>query len=145
MRVFTIHLRPSALTPDRDALLIKEGFCWPAFFFGPFWALWHRMWFAAAGIFSVLIGLGLAETVLRLDPMTSSAVMFGVSAIIGFCGNDWHRNALAARGWNMRGLSAAPDRDLAFRRFVDLHPDVMDLRPLAPAVPAGPPPGQARP
>ena len=147
MRVFTIHLRPSALSPDRDAVLIKEGFCWPAFFFGPFWALWHRMWFAAAGLLSVLIALGIAESILRLDPMTYSVVMFGVSTIIGFCANDWRREALTARGWNMGGLSAAADRDLAFRRFVDLHPDAMDLRPMSDVVPAASantPPGPVR-
>lgn len=129
MRVFSIHLRPSALTPDRDAVLVKEGFCWPAFFFGPFWALSHRMWFAFLGLLSVLIALGIAEAVLRLDPMTYSAVMVGVAAIIGFCGNDWRRNALTVRGWKMLGLSAAADRDLAFRRFVDLHPDALDMQP----------------
>jgi hypothetical protein len=136
MRVFTIHLRTSALTPDRDAILIKEGFCWPAFFFGLFWALSHRMWFASAGLLSVLIALGVAETILWLDPMTHSAVMFGVATIIGFCGNDWQRTALTARGWDMRGLSAAPDRDLALRRFVDLHPDAMDMQPPAGIFPA---------
>lgn len=131
MRVFSIHLRPSALTPDRDAVLVKEGFCWPAFFFGPFWALSHRMWFAAIGLLSVLIALGVAEAVLRLDPMTYSAVMFGVAAIIGFCANDWRRNALTMRGWKMEGLSAAPDRDLALRRFIDLHPDALEMQPAA--------------
>lgn len=142
MRVFTIHLKPSALTPDRDAVLVKEGFCWPAFFFGPFWALWHRMWFACLGLFSVLIALGVAEAILRLDPMSYSAVMFGVAAIIGFCGNDWRRNALAVRGWKLAGLSAAADRDLAFRRFVDLNPDAMDMHPagnMFDATPAGSP------
>lgn len=129
MQVFSIHLRPAALTPDRDAILVKEGFCWPAFFFGPFWALWHRMWFAFIGLLSVLIALGVAEALLRLDPMTYSAVMFGVATIIGFCGNDWRRNALTVRGWKMEGLSAAPDRDLALRRFIDLHPAAMDMHP----------------
>jgi len=145
MQVFTIHLKPSALSPDRDAVLIKEGFCWPAFFFGPVWALWHRMWFACLGLLSVLIALGIAETILRLDPMTYSAVMFGVAGIIGFSGNDWRRNALTARGWQTAGLSAAPDRDLALRRFIDLHPDALDIQPAAnvydaaPARPAGTP------
>ena len=133
MRVFSIHLRPSALTPDRDAILVKEGFCWPAFVFGPFWALWHRMWFAAIGLLSVLIALGVAEALVRLDPMTYSAVMIGVAAIIGFCANDWRRNALTMRGWKMAGLSAASDRDLALRRFIDLHPDALDTQPTGPS------------
>lgn len=128
MRVFSIHLRPSALSPDRDAILVKEGFSWPAFFFGPFWALWHRMWFACLGLFSVLIALAVAEAILRLDPMTYSAVLVGFAAIIGFCGNDWLRNALSVRGWKMEGLSAAADRDGALRRFIDLHPEALEMQ-----------------
>jgi hypothetical protein len=126
MRVFTIHLSQSALSPDRDAILIKEGFCWPAFFFGPFWALWHRMWFVCLGVFAVIILMAVAEAILRVDPMTYSAVSVGVAALIGFNGNDWRRTALSARGWQMSGLSAAADRDAAFRRFVDLHPEALD-------------------
>ena len=129
MQVFSIHLRPSALTPDKEVILVKEGFCWPAFFFGPFWALAHRMWFTAIGLLSALIALGLAEAALRLDPMTYSAVMVGVAAIIGFCANDWRRNALDDRGWELEGLSVAPDPDLALRRFVDLRPNSLDTLP----------------
>lgn len=126
MRVFTIHLSQSALSPDRDAVLIKEGFCWPAFFFGPFWALWHRMWFVCLGIFAVAILMAVAEAILRVDPLTYGAVSIAVAALIGFHGNDWRRTALTARGWQMSGLSAAADRDTAFRRFVDLHPEALN-------------------
>lgn len=126
MRVFTVHLSQSALSPDRDAVLIKEGFCWPAFFFGPFWALWHRMWFVCLGIFAVTILLAVAESVLHVDPLTYGAISIGVAVLIGFNGNDWRRTALAARGWRMSGLSAAANRDSAFRRFVDLHPETLD-------------------
>lgn len=130
MRVFTIHLRPSALTPDRDAVLIKEGFCWPAFFFGPFWALYHRMWFACLGILSLTILLAVVESILHVDPVTYGAISVGIAALIGFHANDWRRTALDARGWHLGGLSAAADRDSAFRRFVDLHPEALE-RPTA--------------
>jgi len=126
MRVFTIHLRQTALSPDRDAVLIKEGFCWPAFFFGPFWALWHRMWFVFLGICAVWIGMGVAEAALRADPLSYGALSAGVSILIGFLANDWRRTALTAKGWEMSGLSAAPDQDAALRRFFDLHPEALD-------------------
>jgi hypothetical protein len=139
MRVFTIHLRQTALSPDRDAVLIKEGFCWPAALFGPFWALWHRMWFVFLGILAVSVLMGVAEAALRVDPMTYSAISIGVAALIGFCANDWRRNALTVRGWDMAGLSAAADPDTALRRFLDLHPGALDMKGAATA-PASPPP-----
>lgn len=131
MRVYTIHLRRTALSPDRDAVLIKEGFCWPAFFFGPCWAFWHRMWFLALGILAVAILMGVAEAILKIDPMTYGAITVGVMAIIGFSANDWRRAALTVRGWEMNGLSAASDPDTALRRFLDLHPEALETRSAA--------------
>ena len=135
MRVFTIHLRQTALSPDRNAVLIKEGFCWPAALFGPFWALWHRMWFVFLGVLAVSILMGVVEAALSVDPMTYTAISIGVAALIGFCANDWRRTALTARGWNMAGLSAAADPDTALRRFLDLHPGALDMKGAA-AMPA---------
>ena len=129
MQVFSIHLRPSALTPDKEAILVKEGFCWPAFFFGPFWALSHRMWFAAIGLLAGPVALGGGGAALQLGPMTCGAVMVGIATIIGFCANDWRRNALDVRGWDMEGLSAAPDPELALRRFFDLRSDSSAMQP----------------
>jgi hypothetical protein len=125
MRVFTIYLCETATSPDRDAVIIKEGFCWPAFFFGPFWALYHRMWFACLGIMSAAVLIVIVQSILSVDPLTLSALIAGAAALVGFHGNDWRCSALLVRGWKMSGLSAAADRDAAFRRFVDLHPEAM--------------------
>ena len=35
----SFHIRHSGLDPDRDVVLVKEGFSWPAFFFSGFWGL----------------------------------------------------------------------------------------------------------
>ena len=51
MNVYTVHLRRHGLDPDRDLLVVKEGFSWPAFFLSFLWALWHRLWVPAAGVF----------------------------------------------------------------------------------------------
>lgn len=123
MKVYSVHLRAGAHTPDRDAVLVKEGFSWPAFFFGPLWALYHRMWFTALGLFALSILIGVAKSILHPDPLTDTAITLGVMTLIGGGGNDWLRTALAARGWRQEGLAAAPDRDTALRRFFDLHPD----------------------
>ncbi|MBI2584926.1 MAG: DUF2628 domain-containing protein, partial [Rhodospirillales bacterium] len=31
MRLYSVHLRRHGLDPDRDLVLVKEGFSWPAF------------------------------------------------------------------------------------------------------------------
>ena len=125
MQIYTIHLKPDSLSPDRDALAVKEGFCWPAFIFGPFWALWHGLWLVLFGIIMALAALSVFEELLRPDPLSALAVSLGVAAILGLCGNDWRRASLALRGWRFEALSAAADRDTAMRRFFDLHPDAL--------------------
>ena len=45
--------------PDDLYVLVKEGFSWPAFFFGPLWALSHRMWVVSALLFAALIAIGM--------------------------------------------------------------------------------------
>ncbi|MGB0632676.1 MAG: DUF2628 domain-containing protein [Alphaproteobacteria bacterium] len=130
MRVYTVHLQRHALSPDRNAILIGEGFCWPAFVAGPVWALVHRMWFTALGTLAVYALILLGSGIVGLDPLTTGTLVVGTAAIVGFCANDWRRAALMARGWHPAGLAAAADKDAALRRFVDLHPDA--LNPPAP-------------
>ena len=47
MTIYTVLAPPEAGSagPDRDRFVfIKEGFCWPAFFFAAIWLLFRRMW-----------------------------------------------------------------------------------------------------
>jgi hypothetical protein len=129
MKVYTIHLRPGSLSPDRDAVAVKEGFCWPAFFLGPLWALWHRMWRAAVFIVLALSAVGAAVALIEPDPATDFAISLAVSVLIGYCANDWRRASLARAGWRFEALSAAADRDAAMRRFFDLHPEAAGAAP----------------
>ena len=125
MHVYTVHLQRLASEPDRNAVVIREGFSWPCFFLGPLWVLANRLWFPALGVLAtyslLLLGIGITG----LDALTSAALVFGEATIIGFCANDWRRSALALRGWQYAGLAAAADRDTALRRFFDLHPEVL--------------------
>ncbi len=122
MRVYTIHLRPRSAAPDRDAVLVKEGFSWPAFFFGPLWALAHGMWLAAIAFFAIEVVADLACQFAGLHPLGATAVGLGVAIAIGMVGNDLHRRTLARRGWRAEGLVAAAGHDAALRRWFDIHP-----------------------
>ena len=43
MNTYTAHL-----APGRAPVLLRDGFSWGAFFFGPFWLLAHRAWIPGA-------------------------------------------------------------------------------------------------
>jgi len=65
---------------------IKDGWSWPGFFFGAFWALFHRMWWVGLGLMGVAtliilgedtIGTGVADGLLNVLSVVVS-VGFGI-------------------------------------------------------------------
>ena len=128
MRVYTIHFQNFSPALDRNAVVIAEGFCWAAFFVAPLWAATHRMWFLALGFSAAYTLIFLFTDLVELGQATTLALFIGAAAIIGFCANDLRRTSLTSRGWKLAGLAAAPDRDTALRRFIDLRPETFDRR-----------------
>src|SRR5512147_3033555 len=98
MRVYTVHLRRPNSDSERDLVLIKEGFSWPAFFFSVVWALWCRLWLVAIGLFVAETVLGAAFELLDTDATTETAVTIGFALIVGFVANDLKRRTLERRG-----------------------------------------------
>ena len=123
-RIYTVHVRQWSAASDREAVFVREGFSWGAFFFSTLWALWHRMWLTAFLIFAGSAALGVITDVLRLDPLTDSAAGFALALIIGWEANDWWRRSLARRGYVNAAIIAAPSRLEAERRFFSRTADV---------------------
>lgn len=130
MKVYSVHLRRHGLDPDRDIVLVKEGFSWPAFFLTFVWALWHRLWLAAAVIVAVNLIVALCIHFLRPDPLTQVAVSLGIAAVIGYLAGDVRENKLARLGFALTGVVSGLDKDHALRRFLDEDPALAaDLSP----------------
>jgi hypothetical protein len=127
MRVYTVHVPPYSHR-DRDAILVKEGFCWPAFVFGILWALLHRLWLAALGIAVVLVIVGAAMDAFGLDALVQSIVSVAIAFLIGSHGNDWRRRKLARLGYRDAGVVAAHNLDEALRRYLDSEPERVSSR-----------------
>ncbi len=123
MQIYTVHDRPGSLAPDRDAVLVKEGFCWPAFFLTVLWALWHRLWRAFVLLLAVVLGLEAALYFAAADDITTTAARLGYALIVGFGANDWHCHGLFLRDYRPLGVVAATGREAALRRYFDLQPD----------------------
>ena len=126
MRVYTVHLRHLGLDPDRDIVLVKEGFSWPAFVLTFLWALWHRLWWAAAALFAAGVIGGLLDATapdIGIDAYWGGIGTVLVSVMAGLFGNDALRWGLARRGFETRAVVAARDRDAALHRFLERDPD----------------------
>ena len=122
MRVYTLHHPSGADVLSEDPVLIREGFNWPAAFFTSLWALWAGMWLIALLILIAAAGLQIALEFAGAGRSVQFAAGIGLSAIVGFCANDWRRAKLHRRGYRFQGVVAATDMDSARRRWFDLHP-----------------------
>jgi hypothetical protein len=120
--MYTAYVRHGGLDPDRDVVLVKEGFSWPAFVFGPLWALARRLWLAAAVFALILVGSEMMMRAFVRDEIAMTALTLILSAVFGWVGNDLRRRKLERRGFVFRGVVAGGDIDAALARFLDSTP-----------------------
>jgi hypothetical protein len=115
MAIYSVYNRPAAR--PNDAIFVKEGFAWAAFFFTLLWALWHRMWIVAAIVFSATAAVAALASWLGLDNAPVNLASLAVSLVLGFEGNDLRRWSLARQGYEELGLAPGRDLDEAELRF----------------------------
>ncbi len=122
MNLYAVHLRRHGLDPDRDVVLVKEGFSWPAFFLSFVWALWQRLWLAAVLFVAAQGVVSIGVYLLRPDPVSQGIVSLGLAVIIGFVANDLRQKKLADQGFALSAMVNGKDSHQAFRRFLDHQP-----------------------
>ena len=95
--------------PDGRLEAVKQGWNWPAFFFGALWALYCRLWKIAVltfvGVFVVSMAGALDESGV-LDVMVNIACL-GLYAAFGLNGNRWKQRHLIASGFHFAGTLEA--------------------------------------
>ena len=120
MRIYTVHIDPISVAGDREAVLVREGFCWPAAVFTVLWALYYRLWGWALILLAVGAGLGAAVGKWSaFDPVVQTAVQIGYVALVGYSASDWRRRSLARRGYVLTDVVTGPTLAAAERRFFD--------------------------
>ena len=147
MRFYTVHL------PGGDgggeggrlghAVLVREGFNWLAFFFAPFWALAGGLWLAALPLIAVLAAIVAVPLVLGLGPVWPAVLGLGYAVLAGMSANDLRRAGLAAEGYRLVEVVAAPSRAQALIRYAEAIADgpMPQPRPTPQATAAGRTPG----
>jgi hypothetical protein len=120
MKIFTAHRPPQA--PHEDAVFIKEGFSWPAFFFSVIWLILKRLWFllilyllALALVFALAARLSLPDTPVLI-------LILALNLLVGLEGNERRRRALARRGFIEEGPFVGEDlQEAELKYFHVLH------------------------
>mgnify|MGYP002837300147 FL=1 len=118
MRTYSVHIRRHGLDFDRDVVVVKEGFSWPACLFNIFWALWHRHWLAAIALFMIPLGIAIITNVIGLAPAGQTALSMGWSVIVGMLANDVRRYYLDRDGFVEDGITAGKSPDDALYDYL---------------------------
>ncbi|MBI3434251.1 MAG: DUF2628 domain-containing protein [Proteobacteria bacterium] len=105
--------------PERFRL-VRDRFCLAAFFFGPLWMIYRRLWLVLV-CYAVLLAL-LAVTFRYLNVSTEVviAVFALLALLVGLEAPSLRRWTYLRRGWRERGVVVADDVETAERRFFDL-------------------------
>lgn len=128
MRIYTVHYRRGRA--GGDLVLVKEGMSWPAFFLGPVWALWHKMWLATLWLLAGAAVLGAISAVAGFAAAGDSLLSLGAACVVGVFGNDLRRWSLAHRGYTDEGVVMGASEDRAVARFIANAPLIAEgLRP----------------
>lgn len=95
--------------PDGRLEAVKQGWNWPAFFFGALWALCCRLWKIAVltlvAVFVVSMAGAFDDSGL-LDVMLN-IVCLGLYVAFGLNGNRWKQRHLMASGFHSAGTLEA--------------------------------------
>jgi len=153
MAVFTVHVpdfdgRPPAAAEKYavlpDAVFIREGFSRAAFFLGPLWLAWHRLW-GFLILWFVLFFVLTVEAPRVLSGGSIFCIALLLEFLLGLEGNGLRRGELARRGLRLNDVAAGPRRSDAERSY--FHRALAALPPPLPPVwrNIDPPPGAAPP
>lgn len=124
MKIYTVHVRRQGLDPERDLVLVREGFSFWAFLFSFLWLLWNRLWLAAVVLIAVQVIIAGAVYWLSANEPAILVVDLFTSIIIGLIGHDLKRWKLAQTGFVEEGVVSGRNIDDATRRYLDDHPDL---------------------
>ncbi len=141
MSVYTVQAPTGSLgKPELErSVFLREGFCWPAFFFAFLWLAWHRLWgIAALWLLAVSVLAWLAVSHLTFG----SFFLIGLAMriFLGLEANALLRRKLARRRYQLIDVvtAAAPEaaEQLFFSRVAqsqaERRPAPKDAPPPAP-------------
>lgn len=115
--MFTAHLRER-----RAPVLVREGWSWGAFLFGPLWLLVWGAWVPALLLAAVwIVACGFVPGAL-LGP-----VSLGLALLAGVLGRDAVRWSLGLRGYRLAHVLAASDREAALVRLYAARRDLLEM------------------
>ncbi|MDF3839440.1 DUF2628 domain-containing protein [Cupriavidus basilensis] len=104
---------------------VKAGWSWPAFRYGPFWALWQRQWRAVGYCAAVMLGCALLELcggwLADRVNLWFSTVAFVMAIALGLTGNRMQHASYMRRGYRQVARLFAESEEEALSAYRQAH------------------------
>jgi hypothetical protein len=107
MKTYSALVKKNSQEEVEDLILLKEGFSWRAFIFGPLWFLYHKMWMEVA----VLIAINFAFALLSKISSDLDKILLEISFlfIVALNANYWLNDRLRSKGYEFIGIAFGHD------------------------------------
>ncbi len=101
--------------PLGNVQAVKDGWCWPGFFFGAFWALFHRMWWVGLGLLGVAMLIVAGEDTIGTSAAEALLNVLSVIVSVGFGigGNALRAGQQIRRGYEEIAVVQAANVEMA--------------------------------
>jgi hypothetical protein len=140
MTIYTVLAPPATgpAGPDTDRFVfIKEGFCWPAFFFTSIWLLFRRMWLVF--LLYALASVAVVFLTAKVSPVVTWPTVMLFGFLVALEANNLRRWTLERRGYRFLGVAEGARRDEAEFRFFSTWPGLAEAsKPATPPKPHPP-------
>lgn len=116
MKQFKVFKHPSGTIQA-----VKQGWCWPAFFFNCIWAMFAKMWALGVGYLLAALAFGLiigASGTGEADVLIN-VVSIAANIVFGVNGNAWREKNLISRGFELKDTVTAANKDGAVALFLN--------------------------
>ncbi len=121
MALYSVHIQGDELNSVAEAAFVRQAFGWKAFFLGPLWLLRHRLW-AGLAFWAAAYLILIAASFTVLSAVASLFVALALQILLGLEANRLREAKLAAQGYHLVEIIAAPARDeaeIAFYRHFE--------------------------
>lgn len=120
LKIYTVHVKPGAASPQEQPVFVREGFNWMAFLFTGLWTLYQRLWWPTlfvVGFNAVLMKFGQH----LLSSESIGIAQLGFQLLVGYLGNDWIRARLKRQGYILADITAADSQPRAEQRYFERY------------------------
>ena len=121
MNIYSVHYRQEAAASltglANEAVFVKEGVAWPAFFVPLIWLIYKRLWIVLVIYIAIELALTGLAGVAGLPDLLTVICSLTLNVIIGFEGNNLYRWGLERRRYKQQAIVVAANLIEAEHRF----------------------------